>query len=443
MTFCAIPWIHRHINEQGFHALCCVGVGDGNILKNARGERLHVSQELTDDQVLNSSALKTVREQMIRGEWPAACERCHQAEEAGAPSARQHVNRRFGKDQETLVSQTGADGSLEHAIVRYADIRLGNVCNLSCRMCGPWSSRLWTDHYNNVQPTAYRLAAETLRQIGENNWVKRQSLARLLNQYLPTIERVHFAGGEPLVIPEMAAALEQCIASGRAGEIELSYNTNLTVLPDKVTALWPHFRTVTLICSVDGYGKLNDYIRRPSRWNDIDRNLRMVDNRFNDWKIGSVTVSATVQICNVLEIDQLFAYIRHAGFARIAPIPQLVPLFSPRYLSIQGLPAKAKAVARERLEAEVERAESWNRPELAGLIGSAHHTLEFLDAADTTSHLSDFLSFSESSDRAFGDSWRDAAPELAKYLAPHIPEISGHHHSLFSSLAKWTRLRGA
>lgn len=48
MTFCAIPWIHRHINEQGFHALCCVGVGDGNILKNARGERLHVSQELTD-----------------------------------------------------------------------------------------------------------------------------------------------------------------------------------------------------------------------------------------------------------------------------------------------------------------------------------------------------------------------------------------------------------
>lgn len=284
---------------------------------------------------------------------------------------------------------------------------------------------------------------ETLRALGETNWVKRQPFAWLLEQGLPTVERMHFAGGEPLIIPEMVEALQQCIASGRAGEIELSYNTNLTVLPEKVTELWPHFRFVTLICSVDGYGKLNDYIRRLSRWNDIDRNLRMLDTHFSDWKIGSVTVSATVQIYNILQIHELFAYIRNAGFDRIAPIPQLVPLFNPLYLSIQGLPAKAKTVARERLQAEIERAESWNRPELAGLIGSARNTLHFLDAADTTSNLPDFLSFCEASDKAFGDSWRVAAPELAKYLEPVIQKAAAPAPSFLSSLARRITQRGA
>jgi len=443
MTFCVIPWIHRFTDEQGFHGLCCVGVGDGNSLKNTQGERLHISQQLTNEQVFNSPVLKIVRQQMIRGEWPAACERCRQAEQTGARSARQHLNSQFGKDQETLLRQTSDDGSLDRPIVRYADIRLGNVCNLSCRMCGPWASRLWTPHYNNLQPRANQLPEATVRALGESNWVKRQPFAWLLDQCLPTVERMHFAGGEPLIIPEMVEALEQCIASGRAGEIELSYNTNLTVLSEKITALWPHFRTVTLICSVDGYGKLNDYIRRLSHWDDIDRNLRMLDSHFGDWKIGSVTVTATVQIYNVLQIYELFEYMRGAGFSRIAPIPQLVPLFSPLYLSIQGLPAKAKAVARERLQTEIERAEAWNRPEFVGLIGSARHTLEFMDAADTASNLPDFLSFCEASDRAFGDSWREAAPELAKYLEPVIQKVPEQHPSLLSSLAKWITQRGA
>lgn len=443
MTFCAIPWIHRHTSEQGFHMLCCIGVGDGNNLTNENGERLHVSQDLTNEQVLNSPVLKTVRQQMIRGEWPAVCERCRQAEKAGGASGRQHLNRQFGKDQEALIRQTNHDGSIDRPIVRFADIRLGNVCNISCRMCGPWASRLWTGHYNNVQPAAYQLPEKLLHELGESNWVKRQPFARLLDQCLPTAERLHFAGGEPLIIPEMVEALEQCIASGRAGEIELSYNTNITVLPEKVTELWPHFRSVLLICSVDGYGKLNDYIRRPSKWRDIDRNLHTLDSRFDEWKISSIILSATVQIYNVLEIHELFAYMRDAGFAKIAPVPQLVPLFNPLYLSIQGLPAKAKAVARKRLQAEVQRAESWNRPDLANLIGTSRHILEFLDAADTSSNLPDFLAFCESSDKAFGDSWREAAPELAKYLPPVVPKVRAQHPSLLSSLAKWITPRGA
>jgi hypothetical protein len=393
-----------------------MAVGNGNNLRNERGKRLHISQQLTDEQILNSPGVKAVRQQMIRGEWPAACERCRQIEQAGSPSIRQQLNSKLGQDQEMLLSRTREDGSLDRPIVRYADIRLGNTCNLTCRMCGPGASRLWASHFNDVQPAAYRVPARELAILGENNWVKTQSLGWLLEQCLPSVERLHFAGGEPLIVPEMVDALEQCVRSGRANEIELSYNTNLTVLPDKVTALWPHFNGVTLLCSVDGYGRMNDYIRRPSHWSDIDRNLRALDRHFDEWKIRWATVSTTVQIYNVLTIHELFAYMRTAGFARVTPIPQVVPLFDPRYLSIQGLPAQAKIIARERLRMEIQRAEAWNLPGLAGLIGSVNTTIAFMDAADTSAHLPDFLSFCTATDGVFGDSWRAAAPDLAAHL---------------------------
>lgn len=58
---CVIPWMHRFTDEQGFHQLCCSAEGDGNILRNARGERLHISQQLTDEQVLNSASVALAR----------------------------------------------------------------------------------------------------------------------------------------------------------------------------------------------------------------------------------------------------------------------------------------------------------------------------------------------------------------------------------------------
>jgi MoaA/NifB/PqqE/SkfB family radical SAM enzyme len=334
-----------------------------------------------------------------------------------ANSGREYLNERFDPGSfEALVQATTSDGTLASPKVRYADIRLGNVCNLTCRMCTPVATRLWVPHFNSVQPKAYRIPAAELKVLGQNNWVKQESVGWLLEQSLPNVEALHFAGGEPLILPEMVQALQYCVDTGRAGEIDLTFNTNLTVLPEKVTSLWRHFRSVSVLCSIDGFGRTTEYIRRPSKWSDIDRNLRTLDRNFDEWKIKWATVSCTTQICNILNLDQLYEYLRSAGFSRITAIPQLMPLFYPNYLSIQALPPPAKAIARERLELELERAEALGTPGLAGPIGSIRSTLAFMDAADTTADLADFLSFSEASDKVFGDCWREAAPELAEHI---------------------------
>jgi hypothetical protein len=414
-TFCAIPWIHRHTDEQGFHELCCMADGDGKQLRGADGHRLHVAEELTDAEVLNSPVVKKARVEMMAGQWPAACVRCQRVEEAGGESGRRYLNERFDDGGYAgLLAGTAADGTIEKPVVRYADIRLGNVCNLTCRMCGPVASRLWAPIFNALQPAAYQMPAEELVVLGQNNWVKKSSVSWLLEQSLPHLEALHFAGGEPLILPEMVEALELLVRSGRAGEIELSYNTNLTVLPEKVTSLWKHFKSVSVLCSVDGFGRMTEYIRRPSRWKDIERNLHVLDENFERWKLKWIAVSCTVQIYNVLSLGELFGYLRAGRFRHVGVVPQLIPLYYPAYLSIQALPPDAKRVARRRLQAEIARVVARQDAGLDGVLGSMRSTLAFMDEADTTGVLDEFVEFCGKSDAAFGDSWRETCPELAR-----------------------------
>jgi sulfatase maturation enzyme AslB (radical SAM superfamily) len=400
--------------------VCCSGTGAANTLRDAQGNPLHAGQFLTDEQLLNSPNLKEIRLAMLRGEWPAVCERCRLSEEAVAVSIRRHMNERFGKRMGEALSWTREDGTLDRPEVRYADIRLGNVCNLTCRMCGPWASRLWADLHNEVRPACDRLPIAHLAEFKYQNWVKRQPVQWLIEQCLPTVESLHFAGGEPLIIPEMVEALETCVQSGRADRIDLSFNTNITVLPEKVTRLWPHFRTISLLCSVDGFGKLNEYIRRPSKWKDIDRNLHLLDERFEEWHLCSVICSVTVQIYNVLQLGELYGYLS-TSFRRVSPIPQLTPLYYPSYLSAQILPEKVRNLAKERLLAERSKEDARQKPMFRHLLSSIDTIAAFLTEPSPPQHIMDFLYFTEKSDRLFGDSWRGACPELAQLLGRQAP----------------------
>jgi len=412
-SFCLIPWMHRFTNEQGLQQLCCAGNGEANLLRDASGNALTVGQGLTDAELLNSPDLKAIRRAMLEGKWPGACTRCERGEEAGAVSMRHHMNDRFQKHKEEVLAKTAADGTLTDPKVYYADIRLGNVCNLTCRMCGPGASRLWADHFNQVQPKRFLLAAEELQSLKVNNWVKRQPVQWLIQQCLPSVESLHFAGGEPLIIPEMVELLETCVASGRAGEIDLSYNTNITVLPEKVTRLWHHFKGVSVLCSIDAVGALNDYIRRPSKWADIDRNLHALDDHFEDWGLKQVHFNTTVQIYNILHLDEIFEYLQH--FKHVDPAPQLTPLYGPPYLSIDNLPANVKRVARERLLAAESRAKE-RIGRRSAKLSSIGTILAYMEGAGQRINMADFLYFSEKTDREFNESWRKACPELEQLL---------------------------
>ena len=255
------------------------------------------SDGLTDAQALNSATSKHARVRMMNGQWPGACERCRQLRgQLGArATARDSTTASTRGRSADWLADTASDGTIGHPAVRYLDLRLGNACNLTCRMCWPPASRLWTNYFQQVQPEVNKAWVSDFVVMGQHNWVKEEPVEPLIANSLDHIEAMHFAGGEPLITPEMVQVLEMCITSGRAGEIELSYNTNMTVFPEKVTSLWKHFKSTALFCSVDGYGSVTEYIRRPSKWADIDRNIKKIDANFVGWKLFSASISVTVQ----------------------------------------------------------------------------------------------------------------------------------------------------
>jgi MoaA/NifB/PqqE/SkfB family radical SAM enzyme len=415
-SFCVVPWIHRQVNERGFFKVCCVAEGQENFLINERGKRIHIQGDESENEISNSPRLKELRRKMLNGEWDPICTRCLIAERAGGGSSRTGQNNKFRHRISEVLSATAPDGTVVAPMVRQLDIRLGNHCNLTCRMCSPGASNLWIDSFDRVQPWRYRLGSNYLGVLERIDWFKDPAVWNKFRAQLPAIEWLHFAGGEPMMIPEMIQALRICTDSGFANRINLSYTTNITLLPRAVTDLWPQFKSVSLICSIDGYGPVNEYIRRPSRWHIVDRNLRTLDAHFSEWNIRQVFTNATVQVYNVLDLDKLYAYLR-SGFQHILPAPMLTPLSWPAYFSVQNLPSDIKKLARERLLNETARQEYRNRQDLDWLLSSINTLLAYMDPPAVKNHWKDFRSFTTRSDREFDDSFEHAAPEMAALLA--------------------------
>ncbi len=415
-SFCVVPWLHRLVNERGFFKVCCVAEGKENFLTDQGGKRIHIQGDQSEEEIFNSPRLREMRRKMFNGEWDGICTRCLSAERAGGTSNRTARNDNFRHRIPDLLSATAPDGTAAAPAVRHLDLRLGNHCNLTCRMCSPGASKLWIDSFDRVQPKGYRLGRNYLGKLRKLDWFRDPDVWRKFRAQLPSIEWLHFAGGEPMMVPEMIQALRICIDSGFAKEIALGYTTNLTLLPRSVTELWPRFKSVSLNCSIDGYGAVNGYIRRPSRWEAVNRNLRMVDAHFTEWNLRQVSTNTTVQIYNVLGLDKLYAYFR-SEFDHVLPAPFLSPLSWPPYLSVQNLPPDIKRIARERLLQEKTRAEYREREDLAWLMNSIDTLLAYMDGVSGRDHWHDFRWFTESSDREFGDSFECAEPEMAGLLA--------------------------
>jgi hypothetical protein len=413
-SFCVVPWLHRLVDERGFLKVCCVAEGHENFLTDDRGERLHVQGAAREEEILNNPKLKELRRKMLGGDWDPLCTRCLSAESAGGTSSRTGRNHHFRHRIPELLAGTAPDGTVADPKVRHVDLRLGNYCNLTCRMCSPGASKLWIDPYNRVQPERYRLDNDRLLALRHIEWVDDPDVWVRFRDLLPSIEWVHFAGGEPMMIPEMIHVLRLCVESGFASAIDLSYNTNITLLPESVADLWPRFKSVSLSCSVDGYGPLNEYIRRPSQWHDVDRHLRTLDRHFLDWNLRQVYLTTTVQVYNVLDLHKLYAYLR-SSFEHVLPAPLLNPLSWPPYLSVQTLPPSVKALACERLQQA--RAEYLPNAGIDWILTSIDTIVDHMNGADLSDHWQDFLAFTTNSDREFHDSFETAAPELSRLVA--------------------------
>ena len=322
-NICPLPWTSLEIGVNGGAAPCCLYKGQVPNVKVYKTNLKAIQQ---------SQYMEDLRTQFKNGEKPAGCDRCWLEEDAGKDSKR--INSIY-KMKSSLKNWTPDS----KPALKFIDFKLGNVCNLKCRICGSWSSSKWAQ-----EEMDYGENPVARKHLTEGGWPKKNpQFFEDIKEVLEDVEYFEFTGGEPFMIHNHFKILEHCVEKGYAKNQDIHYNTNGTQLPGRdIFDLWKHFKRVEIAFSIDDVGEQFEYQRHPANWKEVNHNV-------NQFKIYQ-TANMEFQICTTISIFNVF------GLAKIALwVRQFDPrffyvntCFEPDYFNIQTLPKQIKNIVNSR-----------------------------------------------------------------------------------------------
>jgi len=416
--FCPLPWISSNIRNNGDIRVCChanAGVSKG-IFRKDDGSAYNAQ---SDDYVeaMNSKLAKDIRLSMLDNSTHEACTRCDREDAAGVRSRRlyetQNWEGRFGLTD--AIAATETDGAID-IMPQYYDLRFGNLCNLKCRMCGPTDSSQWYDDQVKVWDMESFHDSHGKVQLVKNNkgryeplqnqynWHNSDTFWKQIEDRIPSIRHIHTVGGEPLLIDRHYDLFQKIIDAGRAQDVIIEYNSNITNIPQRAWDIWKHFKTVKIGASIDAFGKANDYIRHPSKFSMLEKNLQKLDDSPDNVQAW---ISCTVQAYNVMNLPEFMQWILKQNYKKVQrfefkPIITTHPLHNPRHLNIRIFPQDVKdkiAAYWRSTYSEFDRiADSQYDNEWATIV-----------KADARKVLEGYIDFMMAED------WSDAFPKFCKY----------------------------
>ena len=332
-SICMLPWISIEASPVGTARPCCLA-RESIPLIDLRHNTL--------EDAYKSEYMQDLRRQFRNGEKPSTCKLCWDEEAAGRVSKRINSEIRLKDMYESVDWFNDKPDQLW-----FVDLKLGNICNLKCRICGSWSSSKWAAEEMDYLPDNYdkkkHVAYTWLKQ---GRWPEESpEFWDNLKTLLPNIKYFEFTGGEPWLIREHWDLLQYALEQGYSKNIDIHYNTNATVVP-KHLDLWKNFGRVDVAFSVDNVGKRFEYERYGADW-DMANNI--VDG-VHGW--ASETDNITTQLCftvniqNVYYLDELLAWADTKNFGSI----YFNMLHSPDHMSVQYMTRDAKELVLNKLK---------------------------------------------------------------------------------------------
>ena len=340
--FCVLPWVSLEASPIGTVRPCCLA--DDEILDNA-GRKFELS---TADftAIQDSNAMRTLRKQFLAGEQPQTCRKCWNEERAGRTSKRMHTLDRM---KHMGISN---DWTADAKPLMFLDLKLGNICNLKCRICGSWSSSQFASEEIAWTHPDKRRDSHAYQMLRAGAWPRdNPQFWQQIDQHLADIRYIEFTGGEPFMIAEHFDMLQGIVDRGIAGQVEIHYNTNGTHYPEKAEKIWQHFKTVEIAFSIDDVGERFEYQRTNAKWTEVCDNM----DRFRDlreiYPNIQLQICTTVNVFNVRYLDQVadWIYRNREGFNFV----YWNMMHDAWYFSIATLPDSAKAAVAQHLRTVV------------------------------------------------------------------------------------------
>lgn len=394
-SFCILPWMHMHTSDSGKTTPCCM-YKSNDILGNANVDSL--------ESIWNDKPMREIRQRMLAGELVEGCKLCYEKDLSGIYSHRQKMNVDF-KHNIILTDNTKEDGSLSSMKLKLWDIRFSNLCNMKCRTCSSKYSSNWHDDERKLSEiNGIAFNKDKVVSSGRTE----DDIFDQFSSQLENMERIYFAGGEPLIMEEHYRALNEMIDRNLT-DIDLIYNTNFSQLRFKKTNVlekWNKFSKVTVVASLDAMGARAEYIRKGTVWEKIEQNRKEM------MKISPnvhFLIGPAVSIFNIQHIPDFQKTWFELGYLKINNIqPTLVQ--QPIHYRIDIMPAEMKKRVEEKYVNHIEWLESEGATQ--NTVEKYQQIINFMNYDDKSNLIPMFILKTRELDMIRNENILDILPEL-------------------------------
>jgi len=336
----------------------------------------------------NSPTRHEIKTALDSGIQHPNCQDCWDEEAAGRDSKRVMINRGLAH------VQPREDQPL--ALM----LKPGNLCNLACRHCGPFSSSRWMRDFYKIEAREPDWLTYTSQFSGiQDSYAADNPVWQEMCRWAPGINFYELYGAEPMLIDPLWEVIKTSSHSAGGPRTNLNINTNGTILRADTEDIFRNFHRVVLGISVDAIGDRFEYMRYPARWDQLLANLDAYQDMAARLGNINISISATVSALNIYYADELWQFFHDRGLSVGFNI-----LHRPSHLNMRILPSAVKQQVADRLNSSGTPAQSlvpmmmspWSQPQ---------------------QQLLDFWVITEGYDRIRRQSYQDTFPEMFKILA--------------------------
>jgi len=341
-TICMLPWISLEASPQGTAKPCCLY--DDEILDDSGNKYMLAKHGLQE--IYKSKSMQNLRQEFLDGKKPTGCFRCWNEEDVGRTSKRQFTQIRL-KELKNQVDYN----NLQPDQLWFLDLKLGNICNLKCRICGSWSSSKWAEeeikYVKDLVTKEQKQTHLAYTFLQQGAWPRKSPLFwENLKQLLPEIKYFEFTGGEPWLIQEHIELLKYAVAQGYSKNIDIHYNTNATQWPQDLVEIWRDFGRVDIAFSIDNVGSRFEYERYGANWDTANSIVNSVHAMQLLYPNITTQLCFTVNIQNVYYLDELLAWADTKNFGSV----YFNLLQSPSHMCISHMTVAAQELVLNKLK---------------------------------------------------------------------------------------------
>lgn len=309
---CLAPWNSILVDTNKDVKPCC-----------AYSSKMGNLNENTLNEITSSPLWADVKNKLSNQIWPKHCEQCRDSEIRTGWSTRQ-----------SYIEANRTNSCTDK--ITYLELNGSNICNLACLHCSKKFSSKWLAEWNLLDKEVNFLSKHTDPRPQYFSVDPELILKNLKELDLSELKVVMFKGGEPMLNEETLEALRYFDELNMMSNLEIVVFTNGTIINKEILYFLNKAQNCQIHVSVDGIGKLNEYIRygkdSNSNTEELKKNIEIYKSSIKNINVQLSVSTMIYNIFNLVEIRDFWKEVSTTSKTMFSIIVNYPEYLDPRIL---------------------------------------------------------------------------------------------------------------